>query len=932
MKYPRILSTLFPSQRSIRVLVTAAALTSVLIAARPALAVDCTFFDDHTVALKATAVSLPDAPTGTVPVFVTADDEDLAQCVGDSLPNGMRRVDDPGTTGEDLFNIIEINDQVPDSSSFPTTWADIIANGFLRLAYQGPGGPPVNFGTSVVGSPSFRLGPSGDFRFVPTVTRAEVTANGVNRLQITLTASFDGLATVTSTRSFPDPVIGKTITGLEVEFRTLDTISLASGPLALGNDAFRLVTASSMFSTRSVYDASVLRYESADREIRTFRLTEDTPRDNHLFDSGPVDVGSWFELVKEPGSTHFPDSPTIRVQIDDLQMDGSTFAGRVGLQGFLAADLASSADSLSVWLEWVDVPNPIPANTMLSTRFTVSARPPAAVTDHFVSYQVKKNNDGVKFRKFGPVRLADRFREAHYAIGKPRALLLPTNPTEDGVFDGVTHLMEYPIKATKGTPKFRPITDIRIVDQCSDIFLEVRKPKSLLVPTNKSLTGPVGAPEITDHAMDHFLCYRVRRQKKHSDGTKLPKRPKGTQVVVADQFQTRRYDLKKIRTFCVPVAMDEAPGMPSTILAGPQKGTLFPIQPVAIRNPDSHVVCCQAKAASKTIPQAGCGCDTAADPKCAGVKLDVKQPKHAPKKGIHANNQFRPELLDTVGAVELCAPSSEGKGFDEKLRTLTWLAYAPTNFDPTRGCPAGFPDAASIRADLEQAHALGFTGLITFAADCTLGQVPGIAREVGFEGVIMGLFLFSEALRTEEMQNAIAAADDTDGYGVGNEGLIGCGGTLYTPERLVETMEELRAATGKPVTTSEQIEDYLGGGCLNGFLLANGDWLFPITHPFNNGIRDPAAGAEFTEDRFAQLSNLTSKSVFFKETGWPTGGDPAATEENQEAYFTRLRGGPVRYAYFEAFDQPWKPVDPPWERFWGLFRSDRSPKRFLSAP
>lgn len=265
-----------------------------------------------------------------------------------------------------------------------------------------------------------------------------------------------------------------------------------------------------------------------------------------------------------------------------------------------------------------------------------------------------------------------------------------------------------------------------------------------------------------------------------------------------------------------------------------------------------------------------------------------------------------------------------------KLKSLAWLAYAPTNFDPTRGCPHGFPPEEGIRADLELAYSHGFRGLITFAADCTLEAIPRVARELGFHGVIMGLFLFNDVLRREEIENARRAAEHVDGYGIGNEGLIGCGGTLYTSEMLLEIMEEIRGATQKPVTTSEQIEDYLDGGCLEGYLLANGDWLFPITHPFNNGIADPQAGVDFTEARFERLSSITNKTVFFKETGWPTGGHPAATEENQETYFVLLKGGPARYAYFEGFDQPWKPTDPlPWERSWGLFRPDRTPKRFI---
>ena len=261
-----------------------------------------------------------------------------------------------------------------------------------------------------------------------------------------------------------------------------------------------------------------------------------------------------------------------------------------------------------------------------------------------------------------------------------------------------------------------------------------------------------------------------------------------------------------------------------------------------------------------------------------------------------------------------------------KLDSLDWVAYAPTNFNPLL---QQFPPEESIRADLEALHDLGFEGVITFGADGTLGAIPRIAAEVGLDGVMMGLFMSNDAQREEEIINAKAAAEFVDGYAVGNEGLIGCGGSLYTEETLVATMDELRGATRKPVTTSEQVEDYLDG-CAD-FLLATGDWLFPIVHPFNNGERIPEAGADSTEERLARLDELTEKFVFAKETGWPTMGDQAATEENQEAYFNALKGRSAKYGYFEAFDQPWKDTQVfAWEPHWGLFRDDRSPKLFIS--
>ena len=119
----------------------------------------------------------------------------------------------------------------------------------------------------------------------------------------------------------------------------------------------------------------------------------------------------------------------------------------------------------------------------------------------------------------------------------------------------------------------------------------------------------------------------------------------------------RRYDLKKITKLCSAVAKDEDPSTPPTILSGPDKGAPLSIEPAEIDNPDRHLVCYQAKLASREIPQNGCGCDTTVDAMCRGVKIDPRQARHVKKVGFHTNNQFGPELLGTVKEVEFCVPS-----------------------------------------------------------------------------------------------------------------------------------------------------------------------------------------------------------------------------------------------------------------------------------
>ncbi|MFQ5667622.1 MAG: DUF6073 family protein [Candidatus Binatia bacterium] len=285
---------------------------------------------------------------------------------------------------------------------------------------------------------------------------------------------------------------------------------------------------------------------------------------------------------------------------------------------------------------------------------------PATTLDHYVFYKVKRSQGTTRFEKFGPVTLTDQFGSGQYVIVAPRQLGLPADKNGEGIKDPVTHLKEYKLVPVRGAKKFQVLTNVRVINQCNDLLVEVKKPFSILVPTNKDLTKPVEEPDPNLQNVDHFLCYVAKAQKK-SAGTKLPKFPKGMQVDVQDQFQTRRYDLKKITKICTPAEKREDPNAPSAILSGPNKGDAKPIKAAGIRNPNDHLVCYRARRARKLVPQNGCGCDTSVDPKCKGTKITPRQPRHDPRIGIHVNNQFGPEQLDTKKELELCVPSLKGQ-------------------------------------------------------------------------------------------------------------------------------------------------------------------------------------------------------------------------------------------------------------------------------
>jgi uncharacterized repeat protein (TIGR01451 family) len=274
-----------------------------------------------------------------------------------------------------------------------------------------------------------------------------------------------------------------------------------------------------------------------------------------------------------------------------------------------------------------------------------------APVDHFMAYEVKVAKGGEKFRKLGPVLLGDALGGGAYVVRKPRALLLPADKNAEGMHDAATHLVEYGVKLIKGSARPETVSDVRIANQCSDLLLELSKVVSLLVPAAKDLASPVAPPDPAGHGVDHFLCREAGVQRKLADGTRLPKLAMGIQVDVADQFQTRRYDLEDITKLCSPA---EKAGEPR-LLTGPDKGNAFALEPAAVRNPTQHLVCYRATLANKRIEQAGCG---PANANGKGVKIEPAQEQHAPRADVYAASQLGGLRLDTGREVEFCIPSA----------------------------------------------------------------------------------------------------------------------------------------------------------------------------------------------------------------------------------------------------------------------------------
>ena len=140
-------------------------------------------------------------------------------------------------------------------------------------------------------------------------------------------------------------------------------------------------------------------------------------------------------------------------------------------------------------------------------------------------------------------------------------------------------------------------------NQFGTIFVDTINPDRLLVPSAKSLAGPIDA--LDPETIDHFKCYKV----KITEGTP---EFKPIQVTLADQFEYKLFDVKKPKRLCNPVNKNNE----------------------GIINPLAHLM-------------------------CYTVKRAEGEPKHIKMEGIHTNNQFGPLQVDTKKEADLCVPSTK---------------------------------------------------------------------------------------------------------------------------------------------------------------------------------------------------------------------------------------------------------------------------------
>lgn len=271
-----------------------------------------------------------------------------------------------------------------------------------------------------------------------------------------------------------------------------------------------------------------------------------------------------------------------------------------------------------------------------------------------------------------------------------------------------------------------------------------------------------------------------------------------------------------------------------------------------------------------------------------------------------------------------------------------FVAYQPTELAVWDGNPVQASEV-SIREDLKALRPW-FDGLVTYGSHSGAELIPGIAKELGFRAVVMGVWNPDDV---REVENALAAwkkrPDIVVGVSLGNEMVFSRRGSWDGYARAIGKFRD--RAPSLPLTVTEPFATFLDDPDAKP-VLAKLDFMAVNIHPvFEPWFADapPFNWADFVVQAGERLSaEAFCGPVLVKETGVPTA--PAAegfTSERQRGFYAELaRQLPpsrhLAFAYFSAFDAPWRVYDEgavaghhPEEAHWGLFTEKREPKLLL---
>lgn len=244
-----------------------------------------------------------------------------------------------------------------------------------------------------------------------------------------------------------------------------------------------------------------------------------------------------------------------------------------------------------------------------------------------------------------------------------------------------------------------------------------------------------------------------------------------------------------------------------------------------------------------------------------------------------------------------------------------------------------------------------------YAADRQSRRILEVIREHGVPvRVMLGAWVSSRqtaAQNEAEILGLIELANEfreiVIAVNVGNEIFVDWSAhRIADMDTVIGWIRRVRAAVSQPVTVSDDYNFWNTPEA--GRIAARVDFIGLHAYAFWNNKTLAEAMHWTTATYRAIAARYPGHVVVFAETGWPTSrvyGDGSyeggligrAGEKEQARFFTEYDSwvdtNRINSLYFEAFDERWKGgfdgVDPfaKAEKHWGLYRSDRTPKRAI---
>jgi exo-beta-1,3-glucanase (GH17 family) len=299
--------------------------------------------------------------------------------------------------------------------------------------------------------------------------------------------------------------------------------------------------------------------------------------------------------------------------------------------------------------------------------------------------------------------------------------------------------------------------------------------------------------------------------------------------------------------------------------------------------------------------------------------------------------------IGNATAASNCAASGAATTrLQDAMARNRFIAYQPIELKVIDGRPTP-ASRASIAKDLRVLRPT-FDGLITYGSHSGGEVIADVAASLQFNAVIVGIWDIRDP---REVASAIAAWRRNPalvvGVSLGNETMLG---KREDVSSLATAIAEFRATyPGLPVATTEPFHlftENTSSPVLRqmDFMLAN---VHPIFQPWFKEKGDDVA-AQFVVNVGRALASIFCGPVLIKETGIPTApAEMGFSAKRQASFYQELQSRlpPARklaFAYFSAFDAPWRVADMhptpgfhPEEAHFGLYAADRKQKSVLSV-